>query len=76
MSNLIPLTSDIFIAHVGDVQQALAQAVNAALLDHKRAGNSIAVWRDGKVVILKPQDIPVDDPLAGDESAMAGNGST
>jgi hypothetical protein len=26
---------------------------------HKRAGNPIAVWRDGQVVWLSPEEIPV-----------------
>ncbi len=40
---------------------AMDEAVRAAILDHKRAGNPIAVWRDGQVVWIAPQDIPVDD---------------
>ena len=43
------------------MDQALRDAVNDALLDHKRAGNPICVWRDGKVVWIQPQDIPVSD---------------
>jgi hypothetical protein len=31
--------------------------VREALLDHKRAGNPVAVWRDGKVVIVPPDEI-------------------
>jgi hypothetical protein len=33
------------------------------LLDHKRAGNAIAVCEDGKIVIIPPEEFPVDDPL-------------
>lgn len=36
---------------------AAQQAVRAALRDHKLAGNSIAVWRDGKVVLVPPEQI-------------------
>jgi hypothetical protein len=43
------------------IQQALDQAVADALLDHKRAGNPISVWRDGKVVWIPPEEIPVRD---------------
>jgi hypothetical protein len=32
-------------------------AIRKALREHKRAGNSIAVWRDGKVVMLGPEEI-------------------
>ncbi len=36
---------------------AAQQAVRAALREHKLAGNSIAVWRDGKVVMVPPEQI-------------------
>jgi hypothetical protein len=38
---------------------ALRQAVQEALLIHKRAGNPVAIWRDGHVVWIPPEDIPV-----------------
>jgi hypothetical protein len=37
-------------------------AVREALLRHKQAGNPIAVWRDGRVEWIQPEDIPVDGP--------------
>lgn len=40
------------------ILHALRQAVREALLDHKRAGNSVAVWRDGRVVWIPPEEIP------------------
>lgn len=46
---------------------AAREAVREALLFHKRNGNSIAVWRDGRVVIVPPEEIVVDPaPLNGD----------
>lgn len=36
---------------------AAQQAVRAALREHKLAGNSIAIWRDGKVVLVPPEQI-------------------
>ncbi len=36
---------------------AAQQAVRAALREHKRAGNPIAIWRDGKVVLIPPEQI-------------------
>lgn len=41
------------------ISKALAQAVQNALLKHKQAGNPVAVWRDGKVVWIPPEEIPV-----------------
>lgn len=41
------------------IEGAVRAAVQEALRLHKRAGNPIAVWRDGQVVWLAPEDIPV-----------------
>lgn len=48
------------VADVELVQQALARAVREALLRHKQMGNPIAVWQDGRVVLIAPEDIVVD----------------
>jgi hypothetical protein len=51
------------------MNEAMARAVRRALLQHKRAGNPIAVWQDGQVVWIPPEEIPVEDlqdPLAVD----------
>lgn len=45
-----------------EIDTALAKAVRAALLEHKRAGNPIAVWQDGRVVWIPPQEIDVEEP--------------
>ena len=42
-----------------EIDEALQRAVREALLRHKKLGNSIAVWQDGKVVIIPPEDIQV-----------------
>ena len=36
----------------------MQRAVHQAVLDHKRAGNPIAVWRDGRVVWIPAEQIP------------------
>ena len=41
------------------IDKALKQGVQEALLKHKQAGNPVVVWRDGKMVWLKPEEIPV-----------------
>lgn len=40
--------------------EALNLATQDALRHHKRMGNPIATWRDGKVVWIPPEEIPVD----------------
>ncbi|MEX2141277.1 MAG: hypothetical protein WD894_18575 [Pirellulales bacterium] len=45
------------------------EAVREALLFHKRNGNSIAVWRDGRVVIVPAEEIVVDPPTSNSDPA-------
>jgi hypothetical protein len=40
-------------------EMALKEAVAEAIAEHKRRGNSIALWRDGKVVVIPPEEIVV-----------------
>ena len=63
MSAEIKLTKRLFIDHGKDIERVLQRAVHDALRMHKRLGNPIATWRDGKVVIVPPEKIvvPPDD---------------
>ena len=38
--------------------RAMQQAVREAIWRHKLAGHPVAVWRDGRVVWIQPEDIP------------------
>jgi hypothetical protein len=42
------------------ILRAMAEAVRAALLRPKRLGNPVAVWHEGRVVWLAPEEIPVE----------------
>ncbi|MBI2524456.1 MAG: hypothetical protein HYV93_00580 [Candidatus Rokubacteria bacterium] len=44
------------------ILKAMTEAVREALLRHKRLGNPVAVWRDGRVVWLRPEEIPGETP--------------
>lgn len=44
---------------VQDIVDAVNRAVTAALKRHKARGESVVVWRDGKIVTLKPDEIDV-----------------
>lgn len=44
-----------------EIDKALQSAVKEALLKHKAAGNPIASWKDGKVIWIQPEDIPIED---------------
>ena len=41
------------------ITDALATGVREALKRHKQAGNPVVVWRDGKMIWLKPEEIQV-----------------
>lgn len=43
------------------IDKALKKAIREAVLQHKRAGNPIVVWRDGQIVWLKPEEIVVPE---------------
>ncbi|HYR77209.1 MAG TPA: hypothetical protein VEM96_15350 [Pyrinomonadaceae bacterium] len=63
MSTKIKLTKRLFIDHGKDIERVLQRAVHDALRMHKRIGNPIAIWKDGRVVIIPPEEIviPPDD---------------
>lgn len=39
--------------------EALATGVREALRKHKQANNPVVVWRDGKMVWIKPEEIQI-----------------
>jgi len=57
-----PKDLDQVLADKHKVEAALRAAVRDALARHKRAGNPVAVWRDGEVVWLSPEAIPEERP--------------
>lgn len=42
-----------------DILDAVNKAVTKALRRHKERGESVVIWRDGKIVTLKPEEIDV-----------------
>lgn len=48
-----------------EMEEVFRRAVRAALWRHKRLGQSIATWRDGQVVIIPAEEIPVEDEPYG-----------
>jgi hypothetical protein len=61
----IPAASDLTPAERVDdiprVLRALREAVQEALQKHKLAGNPVAIWKNGRVEWVPPEDIPVSD---------------
>jgi hypothetical protein len=57
----IKLTNNLFLDYGEAIEQVLRRAVQHALLMHKRLGNPVAIWKDGKVIVLAPDEIAFDD---------------
>lgn len=51
------------------VVDALRRAARSALLEHKRAGNPVAAWKDGKVVIIPAEEIQVEETPADSDGS-------
>lgn len=51
---------DLLVAHIKDVEAAFRKAVHSALIEHKRAGAPIAVWKDGKAQFISAEDIIIE----------------
>jgi hypothetical protein len=62
------LPKQLFIVEAKAIEAVLRRAVNHALLMHKRAGNPIAAWKDGKVVWIPAEEIEVQNDTLIDES--------
>ena len=43
------------------IEEALLKASRAALLLHKRAGVPVPVWRNGRTVLIPPEQIEIPD---------------
>ncbi|MBC7852156.1 MAG: hypothetical protein IAF94_01870 [Pirellulaceae bacterium] len=52
------------------IDAAIFRGIHEAVLNRARLGLSVSVWRDGKVVILSP------DEVLAEEVAERANGST
>ncbi|MDT4952582.1 MAG: hypothetical protein QOJ02_720 [Acidobacteriota bacterium] len=62
------LPKQLFIVEAKAIEAVLRRAVNHALLMHKQAGNSIATWKDGKVVLIPPEEIEIPTDTFIDEN--------
>lgn len=51
---------NLLVAHRETIREVFKRAVQQALLEHKRAGNPIAVAENGKVIWIAPEQIQTD----------------
>lgn len=61
MSDKIHVAPKSGFAHSDKAERAIRRAVREAILDHKRAENPVAVWENGKVKIVPPEEIELRD---------------
>jgi len=47
------------VSQANEIEHILQQAVQHELSIHKRLGNPVAAWRDGKVVVIPPEEITI-----------------
>jgi hypothetical protein len=52
-----PMPRFDLVQQANEIERILQQAVEHELSIHKRLGNPVAAWRDGKVVIIPPEEI-------------------
>ena len=64
----VVLTETYFANEAIEIGKILQRAVNHALLMHKRLGNPIATWENGRVVIVPPEEIVISSDLPEDEA--------
>ena len=62
------LPEQLFVVEAKAIEEVLRRAVNQALLMHKRAGNPIAAWKDGKEVWIPAEEIEISPDTLTDES--------
>jgi hypothetical protein len=58
-----PVRADIdrILADSRLIEAALRRAVRAALERHKRAGNPVATWKDGRVEWIAPEHLDLSE---------------
>ena len=61
------LPDKLLTTHSKEIEEILYRAVQDALWKHKQLGQSIAVSRNGKVVIIPPEEIQLTEELNSTE---------
>jgi hypothetical protein len=52
---------NLLVEHRETIREAFKRAVRETLLEHKRAGNPIAVSENGEVIWVEPKNIKIDE---------------
>ena len=54
-------SKNLLVEHRETIREVFKNAVRQAILEHKRAGNPIAVSENGEVVWIQPEEIKIDE---------------
>lgn len=54
-------SKDLLVSHGKEVEGILRRAARGALLEHRRAGNPVASWEKGGVVLIEASEISVGE---------------
>ena len=67
-------TTDEYSSITGKAVGAMRAAVAKVVAEHARAGRPLAVWRDGKVVMISPWEAEEVDEAPGEYRADSRDG--
>ena len=59
MKEVVTFTRVNFVEQAEAIERILQSAVQQTLSIQKRLGNPISIWKDGKVVIVPPEEIVI-----------------
>jgi hypothetical protein len=71
MKKDVTIPDRLFTEHGKEIEEIFRRAVRKALWRHKRLGQSIAVWQDGQVVIVPPEQIQIEDEEMSSANELA-----
>jgi hypothetical protein len=60
------IPNKLFLVDGKKIEAILRRAVRQALIAHKAAGNTIAVWRDDKVELIPAEEIRVSGDVSSE----------
>ena len=63
MSQMKTIPDNLLVEHGEEIRKIFHRAVQDALWKHKQLGQSIAVSRNGKVVIIPPEEIQLTEEI-------------
>jgi hypothetical protein len=61
------MLDDYFYTHAKDIGGFCGGPLTTLMLMHKRLGNPIAIWKDGGVVIVPPEEIVISPEFSNSE---------